>query len=143
MRVSRSRTVPVAQDVVWALVGDPHHLPRWWPLTERVEAVVPEAWTSVMRSDRGKVVRADYRVEADEPPRRRAWSQALEGTPFERLLREHRTEVALLAGDGGTEVTLTVIQRGRGTARLGMWMMRRATRRRLDEALDGLEGALT
>ncbi len=102
--MSRSRTVPVAPDDVWAVVGDPHHLPRWWPLTERVEAVEPEAWTSVMRSDRGKVVRADYRVEAHEPPRRRAWSQALEGTPFERLLREHRTEVALAPGrrrDGG------------------------------------------
>ena len=138
--MSRSRTVPVAQDAVWAVVADPHHLPRWWPLTERVEAVDADAWTSVLRSDRGKVVRADYRVDADEPPRRRAWSQALEGTPFERLLREHRTEVALLSGERGTEVTLTVIQRGRGTARLGMWMMRRATRRRLDEALDSLGG---
>jgi uncharacterized protein YndB with AHSA1/START domain len=143
MTVRRSRALPVPPADVWAVVADPHHLPRWWPLTERVEAVDPGAWTSVMRSDRGNVVRADYRVEADEPPRRRAWSQALEGTPFERLLREHRTEVALLAGDGGTVVTLTVTQRGRGTARLGMWMMRRATRRRLDAALDGLEGALT
>ena len=59
----RSRTVPVPLDDVWAVVGDPHHLPRWWPLTERVEAVDPQAWTSVLRSDRGKVVRADYRVE--------------------------------------------------------------------------------
>ena len=143
MTVRRSRTVPVAPDAVWAVVADPHHLPRWWPLTERVEAVDVDAWTSVMRSDRGKVVRADYRVEADEPPRRRAWSQALAGTPFERLLREHRTEVALAPGDGGTVVTLTVTQRGRGTARLGMWMMRRATRRRLDEALDGLAGSLS
>jgi uncharacterized protein YndB with AHSA1/START domain len=141
--VKRSRTVPVPPDEVWAVVADPHHLPRWWPLTERVEAVDTDAWTSVMRSDRGKVVRADYRVEANEPPRRRAWSQALAGTPFERLLREHRTEVALAPGAGGTVVTLTVTQRGRGTARLGMWMMRRATRRRLDEALDGLAGALT
>jgi uncharacterized protein YndB with AHSA1/START domain len=141
--VKRSRTVPVPPDDVWAVVADPHHLPRWWPLTERVEAVDPDAWTSVMRSDRGKVVRADYRVEANEPPRRRAWSQALAGTPFERLLREHRTEVALAPGGGGTLVTLTVTQRGRGTARLGMWMMRRATRRRLDEALDALAGALT
>ena len=141
--MTRSRAVPVPPDTIWAIVSDPHHLPRWWPLTERVEAVDPEAWTSVMRSDRGNVVRADYRVEADEPPRRRAWSQALDGTPFERLLREHRTEVALLDGDGGgTVVSLTVTQKGRGTARLGMWMMRRATRRRLDEALDGLEGAL-
>jgi len=88
------------------------------------------------------VVRADYRVEAHEPPRRRAWSQSLAGTPFERLLREHRTEVALAPAGGGTEVTLTVIQRGRGTARLGMWMMRSATRRRLDEALDSLAGTL-
>ena len=73
-----------------------------------------------MRSDRGKVVRADYRVEAHEPPRRRAWSQALAGTPFERLLREHRTEVALAPDGDGTAVTLSVTQRGRGTARLGM-----------------------
>jgi uncharacterized protein YndB with AHSA1/START domain len=141
--VRRSRTLPVPLGDVWAVIGDPHHLPRWWPLTERVEAVEEEAWTSVMRSDRGKVVRADYRVEAHEPPRRRAWSQALEGTPFERLLREHRTEVALAPDGAGTAVTLTVTQRGRGTARLGMWMMRKATRRRLDEALDGLSGALT
>ena len=140
--MTRSRTVPVALDDVWTVVGDPHHLPRWWPLTERVEAVADDAWTSVMRSDRGNVVRADYHVEAHEPPRRRAWSQSLAGTPFERLLREHRTEVALAPAGGGTEVTLTVTQRGRGTARLGMWMMRSATRRRLDEALDSLAGTL-
>jgi uncharacterized protein YndB with AHSA1/START domain len=140
--VTRSRTVPVPPADVWAVVGDPHHLPRWWPLTERVEAVDPEAWTSVLRSDRGKVVRADYRVEAHEPPSRRAWSQSLTGTPFERLLREHVTEVALAPAGDGTMVTLIVTQRGRGTARLGMWMMRAATRRRLDEALDSLAGTL-
>ena len=39
MTVRRSRTVPVPLDAVWTVVGDPHHLPRWWPLTERVEAV--------------------------------------------------------------------------------------------------------
>jgi uncharacterized protein YndB with AHSA1/START domain len=138
----RSRTVGAPVEAVWAVVGDPHHLPRWWPLTERVEAVDPQAWTSVLRSERGKVVRADYRVEAHEPPRHRAWSQQIEGTPFERLLREHRTEVALAPADGGTEVTLTVTQRGRGTARLGMYMLRRAARRQLDDALDGLAEAL-
>jgi uncharacterized protein YndB with AHSA1/START domain len=134
--------VPVAVDDVWAVVGDPHHLPRWWPRTERVEAVDREAWTSVLRSERGKVVRADYRVEAHEPPRRRAWAQALEGTPFERLLREHRTEVTLAPDGAGTAVTLTVSQRGRGTARLGSFMLRRATRRQLDEALARLDEAL-
>jgi len=142
MTVRRSRTVPVPLDAVWAVVGDPHHLPRWWPLVERVEAVDAEAWTSVLRSERGKVVRADYRVEAHEPPRRRAWSQALAGTPFERLLREHRTEVALEPAEQGTAVTLTVTARGRGTARLGAFMLRRATRRQLDAALAGLAGVL-
>jgi uncharacterized protein YndB with AHSA1/START domain len=140
--VKRSRTLPVELEDVWAVVGDPHHLPRWWPLTERVEAVDESAWTPGLRSGRGKVVRADYRVEAHEPPRRRAWSQALAGTPFERLLREHRTEVALAPGVAGTAVTLTVTQKGRGTARLGMFMVRRATRRQLDEALDALAEAL-
>ena len=142
MTAKRSRTVGAPVDAVWAVVGDPHHLPRWWPLTERVEAVDPQAWTSVLRSERGKVVRADYRVEAHEPPRHRAWSQQIEGTPFERLLREHRTEVDLTPAGGATEVTLTITQRGRGTARLGMFMLRRAARRQLDEALDGLAEAL-
>ncbi|HET8953021.1 MAG TPA: SRPBCC domain-containing protein, partial [Solirubrobacteraceae bacterium] len=104
--------MPVPPADVWAVVGDPHHLPRWWPRTERVEAVDPDAWTSVMRSDRGNIVRADYRVEADEPPDRRAWSQSLAGTPFERLLREHVTEVSLAPAGEGTEVTLSVTQRG-------------------------------
>ena len=57
------------------------------------------------------------------------------GAPFERVLREHRTEVALAEAGAGTEVTLTVEQRARGTAKLGGFMVRRATARRLDEAL--------
>jgi len=116
MTVRRSRTLPVARAAVWTVVGDPHHLPRWWPLTERVEAVDTEAWTSVLRSARGRAVRLDYRVEAHEPPRRRAWSQQLAGSPFERLLREHRTEVTLADAGDGTTITLTVQQRARDGA---------------------------
>ena len=142
MTVRRSRAVPVPPDDVWAVVADPHHLPRWWPLTERVEAVDADAWTSVMRSDRGKVVRADYRVEAtsrrDGAPGRRRWRGPRSSGCCASTARRSRSP-----GGGGTVVTLTVTQRGRGTARLGMWMMRRATRQRLDEALDGLTGALT
>ena len=48
--------MPAPLDDVWAVVGDPHHLPRWWPLTERVEAVDPQAWTSVLRSTRSNGV---------------------------------------------------------------------------------------
>jgi uncharacterized protein YndB with AHSA1/START domain len=134
--------VPAPLEAVWAVVGDPFQLPRWWPLTERVESVADDAWTSVLRSDRGRAVRADYLVEAHEPPRRRAWAQQLAGTPFEKLLRELRTEVALTQAGADTEVTLTVEQRARGTAKLGGLMLRRATARRLDEALAGLEAVL-
>jgi uncharacterized protein YndB with AHSA1/START domain len=142
VRVRRARTVRAAPEDVWAVVGDPHHLPRWWPRTERVEAVDEDAWTSVLRSERGKVVRADYRVEAHEPPRRRAWALDLAGSPFARLLTEHRTEVALAEAGGATAVTITVVQSGRGTARLGGVMLRRATRRSLDDALAALAEAL-
>jgi uncharacterized protein YndB with AHSA1/START domain len=134
--------VPAPVEDVWRVVGDPHHLPRWWPLTERVESVDADGWTSVLRSARGKIVRADYRVEAHEPPRRRAWSMDLAGGPFERLLYEHRTEIVLAGAGGGTAVTLTEEQRARGTARLGRFMVRRATGRRLDEALAALDEAL-
>ncbi len=142
MIVARSRTVAAPLPDVWAVVGDPYQLPRWWPLTERVESVDADAWTSVLRSDRGRAVRADFSVEAHEPPRRHAWAQQVAGTPFERVFRELRTEVALAESGPGTEVTLTVEQRMRGTAKLGGMMMRRATTRRLDEALDGLEALL-
>ena len=138
MRVSRSRTLPAPVEDVWRVVGDPHHLPRWWPLTERVESVDEDAWTSVLRSSRGKVVRADYRVEAHEPPRRRAWTMDLAGSPFERLLRSHLTEVVVAPADGGCVVRLVEVQRARGTARLGGFLVRRATARRLDDALDAL-----
>ena len=143
MRVSRSRTVPAPVEDVWRVVGDPHHLPRWWPLTERVESVDDGGWTSVLRSSRGKVVRADYRVALVEPPRRRAWTMDLVGSPFERLLSEHRTEVVLEpSGARATAVTLSEEQRARGTARLGGFLVRRATRARLDAALAALDEAM-
>ena len=44
---------------------------------------------------------------------------------------------------GGTAVTLTTAETLRGLSRLGSPMMRGAARGRLDEALDGIERALT
>ena len=142
MLVTRSRIVPAPLEAVWAVAADPYHLPRWWPRVERVEGVGPAGWTSVLRSERGKAVRADYRLEASEPHRRRAWAQELDGTPFERLLHESRTEVRLAEASGGTEVTLQVRQRPRGWARLGGFLLRRAMRRQLEEALSGLAEAV-
>jgi uncharacterized protein YndB with AHSA1/START domain len=139
VNVSRSRTVQARPQAVWKLVSDPHRLPAWWPRVERMEGVTKDEWTTVMRSERGKAVRADFRLEASEAPRRRAWVQQLPGTPFERLLWESRTEVTLAAaGADGTEVTLALHQRPRGWARLGGFLLRRAARRQLDGALAGL-----
>ena len=85
------------------------------------------------------MVRVDHRVTTSEPPRVFAWEQELSGTPFERFLRAAHTTITLEDADGGTRVTLAVTERTRGTARLGGPLVGRATRRRLDAALDALD----
>jgi uncharacterized protein YndB with AHSA1/START domain len=137
--VSRARTIRAEPQAIWDVVSDPHHLPRWWPRVERVEEATPAAWTTVMRSSRGRAVRADYsRIEA-RGPERIAWRQEVDETPFERLFREAVTEVALEPKDAGaTRVRLTAAQKLRGRSRFGGFLARRAARRQLDEALDGL-----
>jgi uncharacterized protein YndB with AHSA1/START domain len=140
--VTRSRTVGAAPEAVWRVVGDPRSLARWWPRTERVKAVSDDGWTTVLRSPRGRAVRADWRLEEHDPPRRRAWAQELDGTPFAKVLAERRVEARLDAVDGGTRVTLAVRQRSRGWSRFGGVLLRRAARRELEEALDRLAGTL-
>jgi uncharacterized protein YndB with AHSA1/START domain len=138
-RTRRSRVVAAPPERIWEVVADPYHLPRWWPRIERVEAVGRRGWTEVMRTKKGRGVRADQRIEESEAPRARRWSQELEGTPFERLLDEAVTEVTLEPEQGGTRVTIERHRRLRGMARLGGFLFRSAARRELDEALDGLE----
>lgn len=133
---------------VWELVSDPHSLPRWWPRTLRVEDVGAEAtapggrWTAVLETGRGSAVRADYRCVAAERERRLAWEQEVANTPFERILRSAGLEIGIGSEPEGTRVTLTSDEALRGLSRLGALMMRGAARRRLDEALDGIERAL-
>jgi uncharacterized protein YndB with AHSA1/START domain len=136
---TRSATVPAPPEEVWATVADPHHLPRWWPRIQRVEGVEPERFTEVLATDKGRSVRADFRVVESQEPVVRRWEQEIAGSPFERLLRSAETEVRLEpAGVAGTRVTLTMRQRLRGAGVLGAVMVRRATAQRLDEALAGL-----
>jgi len=138
--VARARTVAAAPGSVWEVLSDPHHLPRWWPRVERVEDATPEAWTTVMRSSRGRAVRADYTRTDAHRPRRLRWRQELEETPFERVFAEAVTEITLQPeGESATRVELKAVQRLRGRSRYGGLMARRAARRQLDEALDGLE----
>ena len=135
----RSRTVAAPPERVWGIVADPHHLPRWWPRVTRVEAVSEEHFTEVLATKDGRALRADFRVTESRAPERRAWQQEMEGTPFERVFAASSTEVKLLPDGEGTRVTLVMRQQLRGSARMGGFMVRRATARVLDEALQALE----
>jgi uncharacterized protein YndB with AHSA1/START domain len=138
-RVRRSRTIAASPEQVWRTVVDPRHLPRWWPRVQRVESVTEERFTEVLATEKGRAVRADFHVVESIAPEVRRWSQDVEGSPFERLLRSAETEVRLAPDDaGGTRVTVTINQRLRGIGALGSFLVRRATRTQADDALDGL-----
>lgn len=135
----RRRTLDAPPSAVWAVVSDPHHLPRWWPRAARVEDVSRNHYTLVLTTAKGRSVRADYRVVAHEPRRLRRAAQEIEGSPFEKLLRTSEVEIALEEEADGTLVTMELAQKLRGASRLGGFMFRGAARRTLDEALDSLE----
>jgi uncharacterized protein YndB with AHSA1/START domain len=147
-RISRRRTIDASPDAVWSLISDPYNLPRWWPRTTRVENVEQTSggkrsqWTKVLETAEGRGVRADYRCLSSAEPKHYVWEQQLDNSPFERVLRSSVTEIALQPEDGGTEVRVTSRQTLRGLSRLGSPMMRRATGRTLEEALNGIERAL-
>jgi uncharacterized protein YndB with AHSA1/START domain len=141
--VRRARTIKAGSQQLWDVVSDPAHLPRWWPDVLRVEDATALAWTKVLSTPKGRTVRADFTRIAAEAPRRITWRQELEESPFERILWESRTEVALEPeADDATRVELTSVQRLRGMSRFGGFLVRRATGRKLDQALDGLERAV-
>ena len=141
--VKRARSIRASRQALWDLIADPAQLPRWWPDAVRVEEATPLAWTKVLSTPKGATVRADFtRLSASEP-RRIAWQQEIEESPFERILAENRTEVELEPeDDGSTRVELRSVQRLVGYSRFGGFLFRRATRRKLDAALDGLERAV-
>jgi uncharacterized protein YndB with AHSA1/START domain len=147
-RVTRKAAVAAPREEVWRLLADPYHLPRWWPRCQRVEAVRGGGggdgmrWTMVLQTERRSIVRADYRRLTASEPRRLAWQQELEDTPFERILASSVVEIELEPAGGRTEVALSAEQRLRGLSRLGSPMVRRGTGRMLDEALAGIERAL-
>ena len=138
----RRRTVHAPPDEVWRVVGDPMHQPRWWPKVTRVEGVQAGSFTRVYATSKGKPVRADFHVTEVDEPRRRRWTQVLEGTPFERFMSAAEEVVVLEPSHDGTIVKLEVRQKLRGLSRFGGFLVKRATRRQLDEALDALEGLL-
>lgn len=145
----RTRILAAAPERVWDVIVDPHHFPRWWPGVTRMEGVDENSWTQVFVTEKGRPVRLDFRLLASEAPDadgreqpgRRRWEQELNGSPFERVLGEAITEVRVEPTHEGTRVTIEQRQKLRGYSRFVGWMLRRASRRRIEEALSGLERA--
>jgi uncharacterized protein YndB with AHSA1/START domain len=145
----RTRTVAAAPQRVWELVADPHHFPRWWPGVTRMEGVDEDRWTQVFMTQKGRPVRLDFRLLESEAPGadggtpagRRRWTQEVLGSPFERVLGESITEIRVEAADQGTRVTIEQRQKLRGYSRFVGLVLRRASRTRLEQALEGLEQA--
>ena len=137
--VVRTRVVNADVGRVWNLVSNPEHFPRWWPGVARVEDVQPGAWTKVFTSPRGRSLRADFSQVESDPEHRLVWQQELAQSPFERFMKQSVTTVDLEPTGGRTRVSIQIAQKLRGMALLGGFMVRRATRRQVEEALDGLE----
>ena len=152
----RSRTIAAPMQGLWELLCDPHHLPRWWPRVTRVEDVTltgtgeADAFTEVMRTRKGKLVRADFDVRCDEARHMVTWVQRIEGTPFASVLKAAATELQLAPAGSQTEVTIELRQEmAIGSARHSPFMslaprfggplVRRAAAATLEQALDGLE----
>jgi uncharacterized protein YndB with AHSA1/START domain len=138
----RSRTIEAPEQQLWEVLRDPHHLPRWWPRVTRVEDVAGGAFTKVLATSKGKLVRADFDLElVDDDAHTIRWSQRVAETPFARVLSSSETELRLVAeGDRATVVTIELRQTLTGFfPRFGGFMVKRAAAGTLDEALNGLE----
>jgi hypothetical protein len=113
----------------------------------RVESVEGEGaevqWTKVLGTAEGRGVRADFRCRDYAVGERFGWEQMIEGTPFERHLKRYQIDISLADAPTGAKVTIAAAQTLRGLSRLGSPMMRRGQGALLDDALDGLERALT
>jgi hypothetical protein len=108
---------------------------------ERVEGVEAARFTQVLRTERGRPVRIDFAIVGAREPSAVTWRQEVAGSPFARVLAESVIEFTLGPAPEGTEVTLAQMQKLRGASRTGGFMLRRATGRRLAEALAGLAAA--
>lgn len=148
--VAATRVIAAAPEAVWGVVGDPHHLPRWWPRVARVEGVDEAGFTEVLSGKKGKVVRADFDLLESSAGRRVSWEQRVAGTPFESVLRSAVTTVELAPIDGGAaartsvrielsqELAGGIVSWRLGVPRFGSPLVKRAAVSTLDEALDGL-----
>jgi uncharacterized protein YndB with AHSA1/START domain len=142
VRVTRTRTLRAPVDAVWDVLADPYAFPRWWPLVRRVEGVGEAEWTMVLGKPGGRGIRADQALEASEARRLRRWALVVPGSPFERIVSASVTEARLEAAGDGCALTLSLEQRPVRWTRLAPFLLRRAARHQLDDALDGMARAV-
>jgi len=135
----RTRALAADPPAVWRTVADPNHQPRWWPLVSRMEDVQPDAFTQLLKTSKGRSIRADFVVLQREEPTVFRFEQQLAGSPFERILHHNELTVELQEEQDGTVVVLTRETKLRGMSALGGFMWRRAAAKQLDEALDALQ----
>lgn len=136
--VTRSRTIPAPQQELWELVSDPDDQPRWWPGVERIEGVAGDRFTQVLKTRRGKPLRADFEITAREPPWMIAWEQRLHGTPFARVLAESIMQISLEPVAAQTTVTIAHQIKPRGYSKTGGFLIGRDTGKRLERLLAGI-----
>lgn len=138
-RVSGTITLAAPQHQVWRQISDPFELPKWWPKVVRVESHSSDSFTEVLTTEKGRDVRADFKIVATDAPHHWSFVQELEDSPFEAVLRSARTTVTLEdAGNGATTLSLTVERRLRGVGRFGGPMMKKAAKTQLTHALERL-----
>ncbi len=134
---------------IWKVISDPYHLARWWPRAKRIEDVRERRrgtqWTQVFETRSGRDIRADFRCLLSRDGEQYSWEQEIAaGSPFAKLLRTSVTSIELEDADhAATRVSIVQAQKLRGINRFGGFIARHATQRQLDEALDGLEQAVS
>ena len=114
---AHARVAGAARARSGALVSDPYRLPRWWPGVQRVEEAADEAWTTVLGSPtRARPCAPTTRLRRVRRARSApVWRQEVEESPFERILTESLTEIALEPdGRAARACELTLDQRLRG-----------------------------
>lgn len=137
--VTRDRVLQAPASELWEVVGDPFHLPRWWPRVQRVEGFDGESFTQILSTSKGKGVRADFRLLESEQERLMRWEQELANTPFEKVLKSAHTEIRLEEQGAGTLVTLTQSHSFKGKmAAFGARKMKGVSEETLENALTQL-----
>jgi uncharacterized protein YndB with AHSA1/START domain len=131
-------TTTATPEEVWHHVSDGSRLPAWWPSAERAEDVRGGAFTLVLRSARGVLVRTDWTVGTSRRPQVQRWEQLLDGTPFAKALARSAVEVRISPDGEGARVAIEIDrelqQQGFFAARLG----RRASKEQAERMLAGL-----